>query len=355
MVSHAIGSRRRARRIVELAMAAMVSIIALVGWHSAVAQEAPEALVAAAKKEGEVVVYSAESDKQVADTSKAFEAKYGIKVQGVRLVSGTLTSRYAGERQGNTVVADVVVISNDPFVTDNPSWWVPLSESVLPGYEKFPAAAKGPLFVTMNHNVIGIAWNTNLVKAADEPKSYLDVVTNPAFAAKGSVVYADPRATPSAMNLFKILVEKYGEDYFKKLMDRGVAIAAGSSPGAQQVAAGANKVLIGNFANNAQSVIAAGGPVKYLGVSDPATGVDNRLALSSGAKHPNAARLYAAYRMSEEGQKVMCLAKGSTSPLGDLPGCEPAAPPNYIKTDFKVYQDRAWQAKYLPWLGLKPL
>jgi len=59
--------------------------------------------------------------------------------------------------------------------------------------------------------------------------------------------------------------------------------------------------------------------------------------------------------MSEEGQKVMCLAKGSTSPLGDLPGCEPAAPPNYIKTDFKVYQDRAWQAKYLPWLGLKPL
>jgi hypothetical protein len=153
---------------------------------SAVAQEAPEALVAAAKKEGEVVVYSAESDKQVADTSKAFEAKYGIKVQGVRLVSGTLTSRYAGERQGNNVVADVVVISNDPFVTDNPSWWVPLSESVLPGYEKFPAAAKGPLFVTMNHNVIGIAWNTNLVKPADEPKSYLDVVTNPAFAAKAA-------------------------------------------------------------------------------------------------------------------------------------------------------------------------
>jgi iron(III) transport system substrate-binding protein len=190
-------------------------VVAISGAPVASAADSPamKALIDAAKKEGEVVVYSAESDKQVADTSKAFEAKYGIKVQAVRLVSGTLASRYAGERAGNTVVADAIVISNDPFVTDNPSWFVPLGEAVVPGYDAYPAAARGPLLVTMNHNVIGIAWNTNLVKPADEPKGYLDLVTNPAFAAKGSIVYADPRATPSAMNLFKVLVDKYGEDY----------------------------------------------------------------------------------------------------------------------------------------------
>jgi iron(III) transport system substrate-binding protein len=317
--------------------------------------KAMEALIAAAKKEGQLVIYSSESDKQVADTSKAFEAKYGIKVQATRLVGGAVTSRYAGERAGNTVVADAIVVANEPFITDNPSWWVPLNESVVPGYNKYPAAAKGANYLIMNYNVIGIAWNTNLVKPGDEHKNYLDLVTNPAFAARGSIVYADPRATPSAMNLYKILVEKYGEDFFKKLMERGVAIAASSSPGVQQVAAGANKVMIGNFPNNAQSVIAAGGPVKYRAVEDPATGVDNILALSTGAKNPNAARLYAAFRISDEGQKIMCLAKGSTSPLGDLPGCEPAAPPGYIKTDYRVYTDKAWQAKYLPWLGLKPL
>lgn len=347
----------RLTRTGRLLCAVLAFGCALAGVAPALAADsaAMEALIAAARKEGEVVVYSAESDKQVADTSKAFEAKYGIKVQAVRLVSGTLASRYAGERAGNTIVADAIVISNDPFVTDNPSWWVPLSEATVPGYDAFPRAARSPLLVTMNHNLIGIAWNTTLVKPADEPKGYLDLVSNPAFAAKGSIVYADPRATPSAMNLFKVLVDKYGEDYFRKLMARGVAIAAGSSPGVQQVAAGANKVLIGNFANNAQSVIAAGGPVKYVAVADPSTGVDNRLALSSGARHPNAARLYAAYRMSEEGQRVMCAAKGSTSPLGDLPGCEAAAPANYLATDFKVYQDKEWQAKHLPWLGLKPL
>lgn len=344
--------------LVRVGCAAAASLVLATATLPAWAVDDPkamEALVAAAKKEGELVIYSSESDKQVADTTKGFEAKYGIKVQATRLVGGAVTSRYAGERAGNTVVADAIVVANEPFITDNPTWWTPLNEAAVPGYNKYPAAARGPNFLILNYNVIGLAWNSTLVKPADEPKGYLDLVNNPAFAAKGSIVYADPRATPSAMNLFKILVEKYGEDFFKKLMDRGVAIAASSSPGVQQIAAGANKVMIGNFPNNAQSVIAAGGPVKYRPVADPATGVDNILALSTGAKHPNAARLYAAYRISEEGQRVMCEAKGSTSPLGDLPGCEPAAPPNYIKTDYRVYSDKAWQAKYLPWLGLKPL
>jgi iron(III) transport system substrate-binding protein len=345
----------RRRSAVRLGVAAMLLLMA---GHEAAAQNPAgglQALIAAAKKEGEVVIYSSESDKQVADTNKAFEAKYGIKVQSARFTAGTLTSRYSGERQGNSIVADAVVVANEPLITDNPTWWITLNEAVLPGYEKFPSPAKASKFITLNHNVIGLSWNTNLVKLADEPKNYLDLVNNPVFAAKGSIVYADPRATPSAMNLFKILVEKYGEDYFKKLMERGVAIAASSSPGAQQIAAGANKVLIGNFPNNAHTVIAAGGPVKYAPMADPATGVDNILAISNGAKRPHAARLYAAFRISEEGQRAMCLAKGSTSPLGDLPGCEPAAPANYIKTDFKVSQDKAWQAKYLPWLGLKPM
>ena len=35
--------------------------------------------------------------------------------------------------------------------------------------------------------------------------------------------------------------------------------------------------------------------------------------------------------------------------------CVNAMCPGYIKTDFKVSQDKEWQAKYLPWLGLKPM
>ncbi|MEI9806222.1 MAG: hypothetical protein WDN48_19950 [Pseudolabrys sp.] len=132
---------------------------------------------------------------------------------------------------------------------------MPLSETVVPGYDKFPANDKSPLWITINHNVIAIAWNTNLVKGSDVPKGYEDLADNPAFAQKGSVVYADPRATPNAMSLFKILVDKYGEGYFKKLRDRGLAISAAGPAGAQQIAAGAAKVMVGIMSNNAQTVM----------------------------------------------------------------------------------------------------
>ncbi|MEI9806221.1 MAG: hypothetical protein WDN48_19945 [Pseudolabrys sp.] len=102
------------------------------------------------------------------------------------------------------MVADVVVISNDPFIDENPSWWVPLNETVVPGYDKFPVAEKNLLWLTMNRIVIGIAWNTNLVKGDDVPKGYQDLVTNPAFAKKGSIVIADPRSTPSVMSYYKV-------------------------------------------------------------------------------------------------------------------------------------------------------
>lgn len=346
---------RPTRRTVVAGIALTVAALGLSTQAFAQDSAAMEELIAAAKAEGELVLYSSESDNQVNVTNKAFQDKYGITVRSTRLTAGALTSRYDGERQGNVILADAVVVANAPLITDNPDWWMDLDESVVPGYDGFPERAKGSKQLTLNHNVIGIAWNTDLVKPEDAPKNYLDLVTNPAFESRGSIAYADPRATPSAMNLFKVLVETHGEEFFTKLRERGVAIAPSSSPGAQQVAAGANKVLIGNFPNNAHTVIAAGAPVAYLGVEDPATGVDNQIALSTGSKNPNAARLYAAFRISEEGQRAMCSAKGSTSPLGELPGCEPPVPAGYIETDFGVAQDTEWQEKYLPWLGLRPL
>src|ERR1700744_4450356 len=54
-------------------------IVATLAWVIPLkAATAPpsDALVAAAKQEGQLVLYSSESDKQVDDTNKAFEAKY---------------------------------------------------------------------------------------------------------------------------------------------------------------------------------------------------------------------------------------------------------------------------------------
>jgi iron(III) transport system substrate-binding protein len=342
-------------RRVAMGALLLVGALALSGPPAASGATFQE-LIAAAQKEGRLTIYSSESAAQVKASAKDFQERYGIQVEATRLVSGTLTSRYAAERAAGKVVADVISLSAEPFYTDNPDWWLKLDEKTIPNIKDYPPGAinKDGIFVTVAQQGIVIAYNTDLIPAKDAPKSYEDLL-NPRFSAPGTIVIANPRATQSGMSFFWAMVEKLGPDYYKKLMKQQPAIAEGAGPAAQLVGAGANAVAIGTFANHAQGVIAAGAPVKYVYPPAPSTGSDNQLAISARAPHPNAARLFVAYRLTREAHEVLCNVGGSASPLGAIKGCEPPAPADYIPTNYKVWNDRAWQQKYLPLLGLKPL
>lgn len=313
-------------------------------------------LVAAAKKEGRLTVYSSESAAQVKASAQDFQERYGIQVEATRLVSGTLTSRYAAERAAGKVVADVISISAEPFYTDNPDWWLKLDEKTIPNIKDYPRSAvnKDGIFVTVTQQGMVIAYNTELVAPKDVPKSYEDLL-GPRFSKPGTIVMANPRATQSGMSFFWVMIQKLGPDYYKKLMQHQPAIGEGAGPVAQLVGAGAHAVAIGTFANHSQGVMAAGAPLKYVYPTDVSTGTDNQVAISAQAPHPNAARLFLAYRLTREAHEVLCKVGGSASPLGAIKGCEPPAPPDYVPTNYKVWSDRAWQAKHLPLLGLKPL
>ena len=64
-------------------------------------------LVAAAKKEGKVVVYSITS--RIANAAAAFEKKYGIKVEAYNLKDGELIEKVSREVGGNIAGADFVI------------------------------------------------------------------------------------------------------------------------------------------------------------------------------------------------------------------------------------------------------
>jgi iron(III) transport system substrate-binding protein len=323
---------------------------------SAAAGETLQELVAAAKKEGRLTVSSSESAAQVKASAQAFQEKYGIQVEATRLVSGTLTSRYAAERAAGKVVADVVSISAEPFYTDNPDWWLKLDERSIPGIKDYPRSAvhKDGVFVTVTQQGMVIAYNKDLLAAKDVPKSYGDLL-GPRFSKPGTIVMANPKATQSGMSFFWVMIQKLGPDFYKKLMQQQPAIGEGAGPVAQLVGAGAHTVALGTFANHSQGVIAAGAPLGYIYPTDVATGTDNQVAISAKAPHPAAARLFVAYRLTREGHEALCKVGGSASPLGAIAGCEPPSPPDYVPTNYKVWSDRAWQEKHLPLIGMKPL
>lgn len=82
-------------------------------WGQVQGSAAPpdlDALIKAAKAEGEVTFYTSlvESDaKRVVET---FSAIYGIRVSYIRLASGAVTQRYASEASAGTFAAEVVTV-----------------------------------------------------------------------------------------------------------------------------------------------------------------------------------------------------------------------------------------------------
>ena len=85
-----------------LIAASLLVMVAAGAW----AQPSPD-LVAAAKKEGKVVVYSITS--RISNAAAAFEKKYGIKVEAYNLKDGELIEKVTREVGGNIAGADFVI------------------------------------------------------------------------------------------------------------------------------------------------------------------------------------------------------------------------------------------------------
>ncbi len=70
------------------------------------AQAALDALIKAAKAEGELTYYSAQTENVPRRVSAAFQAKYGINAKFVRFNSVLLQQRYAGDAEAGNIAAD---------------------------------------------------------------------------------------------------------------------------------------------------------------------------------------------------------------------------------------------------------
>ena len=161
-------------------------------FASPVRAQAPEpvaitpALVEAAKKEGKLILYSSMDLPVGEKLGKAFEAAYpGITVQIERSGSERLFQRIDQEFASNIRAADVINTSDASHVITwkRNSWLAPfVSEDIarhfLPEYRD-----PDGMSATSRIYLSSIAYNTNLVKPEDAPKSFADLL-DPKWAGK---------------------------------------------------------------------------------------------------------------------------------------------------------------------------
>src|SRR5450759_1657556 len=144
------------------------------------------ALIEAAKKEGKVVLYSSMDLPVGEKLGKAFEAKYpGIAIQIERSGSERLFQRVDQEFGSNIHAADVINSSDaSHFISWKKSGWLApfVSEDIA---QHFLPQFRDPdgMSATSRIYLSSIAYNTNLVKPDDAPKSFADLL-DPKWAGK---------------------------------------------------------------------------------------------------------------------------------------------------------------------------
>jgi iron(III) transport system substrate-binding protein len=275
--------------------------IALALWLFLVVDARGQAIdIAAAKKEGKVVVYGSVVPQAMEELHKNFESKHGIKVEYWRGSSTAVAERAQSEWRAGRPAFDVVESSWDVMsLMKKEGIFAPY---VPPSAQSFAEQfkEKDALITPWRILPISILYNTELVKAADAPKSLEDLLSSKW---KGKISMPDPsRHTTTAKflwNLEKLMGPKWRE-YVRGLAKQQPLLLESLAPVTPAIIKGEAQVGIAYI----KFVKQYKGPVSYVALdkylSDP-----NHLALGAKAARSNAGRLYIEYAVSAEGQRMI--------------------------------------------------
>jgi iron(III) transport system substrate-binding protein len=260
-------------------------------------------LIEAAKKEAKVVLYSAMDLPVGEKLGKAFEAQYpDIAVQIERSGSERLFQRINQEFASNIRAADVVNSSDaSHFITWKKNGWLApfvtedIAQHFLPEYRD-----PDGMSATTRIYLSSIAYNTNLVKPDDAPKSFADLL-DPKWA--GKMVKGHPAYSGTIMTATFQLVREFGWDYYEKLSRQRIMQVQSSTDPPKKLALGERAVMADGNEYNVVLLKEAGQPVEPIYPTEGTPTISGPTGIFSSAPHPNAARLFQAWLHTRETQQ----------------------------------------------------
>jgi iron(III) transport system substrate-binding protein len=260
-----------------------------------------DTIVEGAKKEGNLVIYTSMSVEQVQRILDVFKARYPfLKTTMFRAVGERLLTKIMTEVQAGKYDFDAVQSA------ESQAYFLKRKNLLQKYVSPETKNIQKPFFdpegywaaVYMMPNVI--AYNTRMVKRNEVPKTDEDLL-NPKWKGKMGMDHTKPEWF--AWKLKRLGTEK-GLAYMKKLGAQEFHLYAGLSVVTNLLAAGEFPLVLNTYLHNVEDIKRRGAPVDWI-VQDPVFTKFQPLGIGAKAQHPNAAKLFADFMLSEDGQKVI--------------------------------------------------
>jgi ABC-type Fe3+ transport system substrate-binding protein len=280
-------------------------------------------IVEAARKEAKMVFYTSVETEFARSLTAAFEAKYPfIKTDIFRSTHDKIFSRMNVERQTSTYTADVMSVGEfETYHMQKKGFIAPYKS---PSAASYPEGFKEPngYWTDLYDNLIATAYNTTRVKRDEIPKRYEDLL-QPRW--KGRMVL-DQNEDRWFANMVYLMGEKKGMEFMQALAKQEVAIRGGRSLVTQLLAAGEFDLQIVAYWYRPHLLKKQGAPVDWVAF-EPAIVALHPISMIQKAPHPNAAKLFIDFALSDEGQKIF-VQRGRESAK---PGLKPEGYPANLK------------------------
>jgi iron(III) transport system substrate-binding protein len=305
-------------------------------------------LIAAARKEGKVVHYTSVDLPLAERVAKAFEAKYpGIAVRTERTGAERVFTRIAQEQSSRIYACDVVQSS------DAAHFVVWKRDGLLAPYvpedvaKHYPNEHKDPdgLFASYRVYLCCMAYNTDLVKAAEAPKSYADLL-DPKWT--GKIVKAHPGYSGTILTATYQMARDIGWGYFEKLAQQKIMQVQSASDPPKKLALGERAIMADGIEYGVFQAKEKGQPIEPIYASEGTPLIIGPNGVMKSAPNPNAARLLQSFMLSAECQQFNVETGGLRSAhklVKDKAGRKPMSEIKVMKDDAEAVEKESTQIK----------
>ncbi|MEO5699385.1 MAG: extracellular solute-binding protein [Casimicrobiaceae bacterium] len=305
-------------------LASLAMFAAAPAWAQTFPNPSDEAkLYELGKKEGKVVWYESAPLEPMQAIALAFEKKYpGIKVEVLRIVGIQQYQRFMQEVQAKQHNVDILHISDRPsmssLVDDGH-----VAEWKVPVHDRYPEVFRMKNHAYANYTTDNaIIYNVNKVTPEEVKllESDWKAVLDPRFKGRFAVTNMKCGACYAGIHMFldPKMKDRYGPEFLKQVAAQKPAVYSEVLVGLDRVIAGEHDFTYWTWEGIALTKWQQGAPIRWIHPKPTPTFGNSWQAISKYAPHPNAARLFQNWSMSEEGEIAIQQLYGSATVMKDL-------------------------------------